>query len=268
MGKISLSAAAGLIVCFVVSMKKITTTILAVGSFMVAFAATRMDTSPVVAGAEKKYAWKKNLTTGVTLTRGNKDSTLISADFTAQKKTPVDEYLLGLGGAYGEQDSRDTVNNYRAFAQWNHLFSDRFFGYLRVEGLQDRIKNLDYRLTVGPGAGYYLLKNTNASLAVEAGSGFMAQRLGGQDESFATVRLADRFEYKLGNGAKLWQSLEFLPQVDKAENFIINFEVGIEAAITKTISLKTSLIDSYANQPAAGHEKNDAKLIAGVAYKF
>lgn len=249
-------------------MKKILTTILAATGFIVAFAATRMDTSPIDVGTKKKYEWKKSVSTGLTLTRGNKNTTLFSVDFNAQKKTRVDEYMIGLGGAYGQQDSRDTVNNYRAFAQWNHLFSERFFGYLRAEGLQDRVKNLDYRLTIGPGVGYYVLKNTNALLAVEAGAGFEVERLGGRDQSYATVRLADRFEYRLTESAKLWQSLELLPQVDKIENYAINFEIGVEAAISKTLSLKSSLIDSYANQPAAGRSKNDLKLIAGVAYKF
>jgi putative salt-induced outer membrane protein len=249
-------------------MKKQIAIILAATGMMVGFAETSTNTSPSVGPKPRQHPWTKSISTGLTLTRGNKSTTLFSADFRAQRKTPTDEYLLGLGGAYGQQDSRDTVNNYKAVAQWNHLFTPRFFGYLLADGLQDRIKNLDYRLTIGPGMGYYFLKRTNISLALETGAGFEAQRLGGKDQAFATARFADRFEYRLTDHAKLWQSLEVLPQVDKFNNFVVNFEIGLEAPLSKTLSLKTYLSDSYANEPAPGRVKNDLKLVAGVAYKF
>jgi len=223
---------------------------------------------PVVVPEPPQYPWKKSVSSGLTLARGNKNATMFTADFQTQRKTPFDEYHLGLGAAYGEQNSVETVNNYKAFGQWNHLFTPRFFGYLRTEGLHDSIANLDYRLTLGPGAGYYLIKGTNTLLAVEAGGAFELQRLGGEDQTFVTARLAERFEHKINEHARLWQSAEILPQVDKLENYVVNFEIGAEAAITRSFSLKAYLDDTYANRPAAGHLKNDAKLVAGVSYKF
>ena len=241
---------------------------MAVTGLWVGLAATSTDTSPNKAPAEVKPTWKSSISAGVTLTRGNKNTTLVTAEFLTQKKTRTDEFMFGVGGAYGRQDGQDSVNNYKAYTQWNHLFSERFFGYLRAEGLQDRIKDIDYRVTVGPGAGYYLIKATNTTLALEGGIGFEAQRLGDEDQNFATLRLADRFEHKFGDRARLWQSCEIIPQVDSMENFVVNFEIGIETAITKSFSQKTYLVDTYANRPAAGRVKNDIKLIAGLAYKF
>jgi len=249
-------------------MKKTMATILAAAGIMVAFAETKTDTSATAVTVEKKYPWRSSVSAGLTLTRGNKSTTLFTAEFLTQRKTPTDEYLLGLGGAYGNQDSKETVNNYKVFTQWNHFFTGRSYGYLRAEGLSDHVADLDYRLTIGPGVGYYLIKNTNTLLAAEAGAGYEAQRLGGRDETFATVRLAERFEHKINDHARIWQSVELLPQVDKLENYMVNFEIGIEAAISKSFSLKTCLDDTYANRPAAGRKKNDVKLVAGVSYKF
>jgi len=249
-------------------MKKTVATLIATAGILVAFAETKTDTSAAGVVKGKKYPWESSVSAGLTVTRGNTSTTLFTAGFLTQRKTPTDEYLLGLGGSYGEQDSKDTVNNYKAFAQWNHFFTERFYGYLRAEGLQDHIADLDYRLTIGPGVGYYLIKETNTTLAVEAGAGYEAQRLGGKDETFATVRLAERFEHKINDHARLWQSVELLPQVDKLDNYVVNFEIGLEATITKTFSLKTYLDDTYANRPALGRKKNDVKLVAGVSYKF
>ena len=212
--------------------------------------------------------WKSSVSAGLTLTRGNSQSMLFSADFLTEKKTPKDEYSLGAGIAYGTQNSADTVNNYKALGQWNHLFTDRFFGYVRTDALRDIIANLNYRLTIGPGAGYYLIKEANTTLAAEAGAGLEVQRLGGTDAQFATLRLAERFEHKFDDRARLWQSVELLPQVDKFNNYVVNFEIGVEAAVSKSFSLKTYLDDTYVNIPAAGRKQNDAKLVAGISYKF
>jgi putative salt-induced outer membrane protein YdiY len=42
----------------------------------------------------------------------------------------------------------------------------------------------------------------------------------------------------------------------------------MEAAISKSFSLKTYFDDSYQNRPAPGKLKNDAKLVAALGYKF
>jgi putative salt-induced outer membrane protein YdiY len=237
-----------------------------------------------VPAAPDKNAWKSSVSASLTLTRGNSQSLLFTADFLTEKKTAKDEYSLGAGVAFGNQSSlesisyktnnyafttsKDTVNDYKAFSQWNHLFTDNFFGYLRANALRDIISDIDYRLTIGPGAGYYLIKQTNTTLAVEGGFNFEAQKLGGEDQNFATVRLAERFEHKFNNRARFWQNVELLPQVDKLENYVMNFEIGIEAALSKSFNLKTYLDDTYANRPAAGRQQNDVKLVSGISYKF
>ena len=62
--------------------------------------------------------------------------------------------------------------------------------------------------------------------------------------------------------------MEFLPQVDRPDNFLVNTEVGAEAALTKRLSLRTVVQDNFANDPAPGRKDNDVKLVSGLAYKF
>ena len=58
------------------------------------------------------------------------------------------------------------------------------------------------------------------------------------------------------------------PEVDRWDNYVVNFELGAEASFYKSWSLKTCLDESYNNRPASQHLKNDLKLVAGVTYKF
>lgn len=44
--------------------------------------------------------------------------------------------------------------------------------------------------------------------------------------------------------------------------------MGVEADLTKKMSLRVTLQDIYDNEPAAGRKRNDIRLVSGVAYKF
>jgi putative salt-induced outer membrane protein YdiY len=239
------------------------------------FAAAMMATISAQATATNqivlppKYPWNSTASAGLTLTRGNSDTMLVTASIETDKKTPKNEIDLGADGSYGEANSIENVDTLHGFGQYNHLFSDRFFGYVRAEALHDGIADLQYRITVGPGAGYYFIKETNTTLAGEIGSSFVTQRLGGLDSNYATLRVAERYEYKFASfGARFWENVEILPQVDKFNNYQVNAEVGVEAALTLTISLKTFVDDNFNNAPAAGHQKNDVKIVSGISVKF
>ena len=248
------------------TMKKIIATIIVAAGITAAFAETSTNTAAAIA---PPIPWVSSASVGLTLTRGNSDTTLFTVKLLTDRKGPVNELGFGADAAYGANSGVENTESLHGFGQWNHLFSDKFFGYVRAEGLHDGIADIKYRAMVGPGAGYYFLKETNTTLAAEAGGSMVFERLGTNDSSYATIRLAERFEHKFTeHGARVWQTLEILPEVDNLNNYIINAEVGIEASISKHLSLQTYLDDSYANQPANGRLKNDVKLVSGISYKF
>jgi hypothetical protein len=104
----------------------------------------------------------------------------------------------------------------------------------------------------------------------EIGPGYIWEQLDGDTESFATLRIAQKFHYALSPNARVWETVEFLPQVDYFDNYLINLELGIEAKLTKgnKLSLRSVVQDSYNNIPAAGRLKNDLKLITSLVYNF
>ena len=136
--------------------------------------------------------------------------------------------------------------------------------------MHDGVADIDYRLSISPGLGYYFIKNKPTQLSAEAGPGFITQKLGHDYDNYATLRIGEKFNQALSDRAHLWQTAEFLPQIDRFKNYIINFEIGVEADLSasKKFSLKVYLDDTYNNVPAAGRKNNDLKLVAAVAYKF
>lgn len=212
--------------------------------------------------------WESSAFLGLTLTRGNSDSVLFTANVKTTKKEKQNEWAFGADGSYGENDSVKSSQTLHGYGQYNRLFSERCFGYFRADALHDGIADVEYRVMLSPGLGYYLIKEKATSLAVEVGPGYVFEKRGSSDDSYATLRVAERFEHKFSDRARVWQSLEYLPEVGDFPNYVVNFEAGVAATITKNLELSVVLQDNFVNRPAAGRTCNDLKLISGVTYKF
>jgi hypothetical protein len=242
---------------------------------------TLCSIGPMARGAdaappEPPKKWESVAAIGVTLTRGNSENFLANGTFNTARKWAHDEMLFGASGGYGEttvsingtNETSKTEDYVKGFGQWNHLFTERFYGGLRLDALHDEIADVDFRFTLSPLVGYYFIKQTNVFLCGEVGPSFIYERQGGDENSYVGARVGQRFEYKFKGGARIWETLEWIPQVDDFENWILNFEAGISAPLSKALDLRLVVQDSYDNQPAPGRDENDFKLIAGIGVKF
>jgi len=220
--------------------------------------------------APKPPGWESSAAAGLALTRGNSDTLLATLSLDTKRKWEKNEVFGGISGGYGENDGSKNAEFIKGFGQYNRLFTERLYAGFRLDVNYDGIANLDYRVTLSPTVGYYLIKETKTSLAVEAGPSLVLEKDKSQSsEAYLGARFAERFEHKLTDTTKIWQSLEYVPRVDRwAQKYIITAEVGIDTAITKRWSLRVVGQDIYDSEPAAGRKKNDLRLIAGTAYKF
>jgi len=223
---------------------------------------------------EAPKGWETTAAAAVTLTRGNSETFLATLTLDTKRKWEKDEAALGVSGGYGESKVNGVNDKntefIQGYGQYNRLFTDRFYGALRLDAQYDGIAGIEYRFKVSPMAGYYLIKTDKMTLAAEAGPSLIYEHLEGQaSHGYWAARLAERFEYKLTATTKIWESLEYLPKVDDwAQNYLLNFEAGIDTAITTHWSLRVVFQDMYASEPASGRKQNDLRLLAGTAYKF
>ena len=228
---------------------------------------------------EKKPKWETSAGVGVTLTAGNSESVLATANFLTQYKRDKDEFRFTADAGYGEAKPMESATNpdpemekntayVRGSAQYNRLFSERLYGYLRVDAIHDDVADVTYRVMLSPGVGYYFIKNAKTQLSAELGPGYVFEKLDDDENDYATLRLGERLEHKLSKTARLWQSVEILPEVTDFENFLLTFTAGIEADITKKLRVQVYVVDIYDNVPAPDRDQNDLKLVAGLKYVF
>src|SRR5690349_6316721 len=88
----------------------------------------------------KKPLWETSANVGIALTRGNSENFLATAGINTQRKWTRDEIIAGAAAGYGETttknpapipDEENTTDAYaKGFGQYNHLFTQRFYGAL------------------------------------------------------------------------------------------------------------------------------------------
>jgi putative salt-induced outer membrane protein YdiY len=241
----------------------------------VAAIAAMATTASVFAADPPPVGWQTTAAVNATVARGNADTLLLQTAINSLKKWDKNEVVLGADATYGNNRDVNTGNrtttaqNYGGFGQYNRLIDDRWYFGLRGDARQDRIANVDYRATVAPTLGYYLIKKEAMQLKLEAGPAMVFEKLRGTGtQNYLTLRVAEEFRWKINDRASLVQSLEFLPQVDDFSNYVINGAITLDTKITEKLSTTITFQDFYRSTPAPGRKENDIRLLAGLAYKF
>jgi putative salt-induced outer membrane protein YdiY len=234
--------------------------------------ATAQDqkTAATNAPVPPKNPWETTAAAGLTLTRGNSETLLATFSLDTKRKWGRNEAAFGAAAGYGEDKDVRNTDFVTAFGQYNRLLDHRFYAGFRVDFNYDGIADLSYRVTLSPLAGYYFVKATNTTLSVEAGPSVVFEKYQDQNEdTYFGFRIGQRFEHKLSSTTKIWESVSYVPDVEKwSQKYTITAEAGIDAAINKHWSLRVVFQDIYDSQPANDLKNNDMRLIAGTAYKF
>ena len=219
---------------------------------------------------KEKDSWIKSLAIGFNLTSGNSDTTLLTVLAAASRETDQDLVDFNLSYNYGENEDSTTGDkstsrdDFRADAAYNYKLSPDFYAGFGTKYLHDEVADIDYRVNLNPTLGYFLVKNADVSLALEAGPGYTFEKVAEVSNDYLSPRIADRFEWIISCTSKLFQKSEILLDMDNSDNYIINSELGIEAAISSQLSLVVAVKDLYDNEPAPTAEKNDVQLISAL----
>lgn len=239
------------------------------------FVAVWMAAALVVAGvasgqAQETAKFETTLSIGATMTDGNSETLQANAALIAEgERDDLGSVRAGIEGNYGEatvdEETDTTVENAKLFGNAKKTLSEKTFAYVDATLVYDGIADIDYRFTLGPGLGVYLVKNDSTELSASLGVAYVWEKVGGIKDDYPAVRVAERLEHTLSATAKMWESVEYIPQMEDLSDYLLNAEIGIEAAISSQMNLRLVLKDTYDSVPALGLEHNDVSLIAGIS---
>lgn len=214
-------------------------------------------------------AWQSKAAAGLSIAQGNSDTMSLSLELTAGLKAAKNETSLGAAFAYGETDSSATEDNAKAFAHYSRLTENRIYMYVNCDIGYDSIASLDYRLVMGPGLGYHLLKDDTQELKIELGASYVSEKIrDGSGSDAIAVRVMQRYDRTLSKTAKLWETVEYLPEADNPDAFLLSAELGIETTISSKLSLRILIQDRYDSDPAVGVAENDVSARMALVYSL
>lgn len=239
-------------------MKKMMTGLAAAGLMVAAIAAQAAD--PFVPA----------LNLGVSMTEGNSETLAANLGVLTGTGEADDANRTRLGAEwnYGETGDENTVQNAQGKAVYERALSDVTYGYGSVGIFHDDIADIQYRVPVSVGLGYVAWQDEAAKLILEAGPAYVFEKVADESNDYLALRAAEGYVRDLSKTSRLWQTLEYLPEVEDFGNYLLNFEIGAEADMNSKAALRVVFKDRYDSDPAEGTDENDLQLLAGLSYKL
>lgn len=217
--------------------------------------------------------WDSSVSAGLTVNSGNSDNMSANANFTsALVSNETHDIRFEINLNYGETDNgngsvKDTDNGkgiaaYKYKMGRKYIYSDNSIFY-------DKMADIDYRLIVGGGIGYFVIDTDKAKMGLETGLAYIREKMNnGTSDDNLSARIALRHDQQLSENAKFWFAAEYLPNLDDTGEYLFNAEAGIEAVLTTALSLRLVAIDRYDSEVPEGTDNNDFSLISGLVYQL
>lgn len=223
--------------------------------------------------------WDRSVAVGVNATSGNSDTLSVHGALTGQREGDTHDIRLGIEGAYAESEvetsvdgrtetyDETTTQNAKAFASYKRKF-DRAYVYSDNSILHDDPAGLDARIIVGVGGGRHVLKTERTKVGLELGAAYVWEEQEDEDDDYWALRLAGRHDRQLAEAASFWASAEYLPRSDDVDQYLLNVEAGIEAALNASMSLRLVVQDRYDSESAEGVDENDVSVVGSLVWKL
>lgn len=237
------------------------TTVLAV----VAFSA-----SPFTFAADPAPAgWKNESQAGVVLTSGNTNTSSLSVGELASYQ--FDKSLVKVTGAYLYQKNEGVVSgkSWSFGLRYEKILSDQLSVFLgqSVEG--NRFSGLDQRYNTDLGAKYTFVKDDELTWIGEGGYRYTRENLIVLSRTLHYARAFTELEKKLNPTVSVKYWLEYLPNFTDTDNWQLNTELSLAAAVSSVFSIKSAYLIKYDNQiNAPGLTKTDKTLTTSLVAKF
>ncbi|RZL07877.1 MAG: DUF481 domain-containing protein [Rubrivivax sp.] len=214
-------------------------------------------------------------------TSGNTSSSALVLNLDLSRLT--DENKTSLSGAVNEARNRNngvantTSGKWSVAGQYDHNLTPVWFALGKLGFERDRVIDLKLRTLSSVGLGYHLVRSDDHTVDVFGGLSYSRETYGqdktisddtGRRFSSTAILMGQETSHRLTDTVFFKQRLEFYNGIGGQLDKLIRFNASLNVAMTKTLSLSVSLIDTYNSRPAEGQKKNDASLLTGVNVKL
>jgi putative salt-induced outer membrane protein len=237
-------------------------------SFAVVASATSLAQTPATA---PKPATTGNVSAGLALTSGNKDTSTFNAGFEVVHD-PKTRNVFKTSGLLlrGSSDGAVTAEQYGVSARDEHTIATRTFVYGDMRYLHDKFKGISYLLSPTAGLGHRVVDTAGTTVALSAGVGGIWEKDAGIGlHTSGAVTADEKLTHKISTTATATQNVSALWKTGDLSDALYTFGGSLAATIVARAQLKVEVLDTYKNKPPGPTlKKNDVALLMGVVYKF
>lgn len=233
--------------------------------------ARELDPPAAAAPAQGGKAVTGNVSFGLGLTSGNKDTTNFNGSYDVTVHTAPLNVLKSTGlFLYARQDGVLSSEQYGLAVRDEYSLSARAFAFGEVRYLHDRFKGIDTLVAPTVGGGYKVVDNAKTTLSLLGGLGGAWEKDYGVDlRTTGAVSFEERLGCKLSAAASVGQSVSALWNVSDFGDALYLMGVNVTSTLVGKAQLKVEALDTYKTRPPLPTlQSNDFALLTGIVFKF
>lgn len=218
-------------------------------------------------------AWGGFLDSGLSLSRGNSDTTNFTLGASAVRSTDRDKTSVFVTSLLAKNTtagiSTTTASAINGGLRYDYNLSDRLFAFAFTNFDHDRFQDLDLRNVIGGGLGYHAVKTAATTFDLFGGASLNQEFFStGLTRRSGELVLGEALDHKLNVAVNLHERLEFYPNLSEIGEYRMVFDTAAITKLSKYLSWQIDLSDRYLSNPVFGLKGNDLLLTTGVRVTF
>ena len=218
--------------------------------------------------------WTGFVDTGLSMARGNSNTTTFTVGMNATRVTPRDKITTYFTSVYSKNKTNGLsvvgAQADRGGIRYDANFAGRNFAFGSIDLEYDKLQDLDLRSVFGGGVGRHVIRNDNTIFDVFAGGTlnkeFFANNL---NRTSGEIQLGDLLKHRVNRSVQLTQTLLFFPNLSETGEFRMNFDLAVVATLKRWLGWHVTFSDRYLSNPVLRTIKNnDVLLTTGLRVTF
>jgi putative salt-induced outer membrane protein YdiY len=217
--------------------------------------------------------WSGNLDTGLSLSRGNSDTSTFNFGFNATRATTRDKISVYMTTLYSKNSttgpSEVTANAKRGGIRYDVNLSPKVFAFGTVDLENDEFQKLDLRLTLGGGIGWHAIKTDSTSFDIFAGGALDRENYStGLDRSSGEALIGEELTHKLSKRSSFKERAVFFPNMTESGEYLFILDSSVVTLLKTWLGWTVTFSDRYNSNPVLGTKSNDVLLSTGLRLTF
>jgi putative salt-induced outer membrane protein YdiY len=227
-----------------------------------------------------KQDWKGSGTLGLSLARGNSETTNLNTAVAVERKTPHDDFAVSESSIYSTDNlpgAGVTANAVLGTIHYNRNITARLFVAAEGDFTHDELQDLTLRAIYTGGLGLHAIAKPNTTLDVLAGINYTRETYNGTaanpgpsfDRNLPGLTFSEVFMHKFGALTTLNETASIYPDLQDFSQYRVSLDANAVTKINKWLGWQITVSDRYVtNPPILGTKANDVILSTGINVAF